>query len=79
MSQIYHESSISPPSWELLHTHGMARTQSPQLSMDGVGRGGKVKQQHNERFCEICKKIVAAGYWFSIYCIYSINIVKAKN
>lgn len=55
----------------------MARTQSPQLSMDGVGRGGKVKQQHNEQLREICKKKVVAGYCFSIYCIYQYS--EGKN
>lgn len=68
VSQTYHESRISPPSWEPLHARGMARTQSPQLSMDGVGRGGKTKQQSNEQFSEICNK---GSYRILLLCLLS--------
>lgn len=68
VSQAYHESRISPPSWEPLHARGMARTQSPQLSMDGVGRGGTTKQQSNEQFSEICNK---GSYRLLLLCLLS--------
>lgn len=64
VSQTYQENRVSPHGWEPLHACDMSREQSPQLSMDGVGRGGKMKQKRSEQFSEICEK----SYCFSIYC-----------